>query len=163
MEITLQPWTPQNAAARVPWLNDREVLRYLVCPRTSAYTLQDSLDYLDSCRKRGICNLAIVADGVVVGSIMARPQEDPQVVYLSYYLGREHWGRGIMTHAVGLMLEHIRRTMPQVRRVAAFAIEPNIGTQRVLERNGFTRSGKEKMEADIDGTMYRDFCYELPL
>lgn len=163
MNISLELWTPENAAARVPWLNDPEVLRYLVCPRNGDYTLQDSLDYIASCQKRGICNLAIVADGEVVGSIMARPQGDPQLVYLSYFLGREHWGRGIMTRAVGLMLQHIRQEMPQVKRVGANAMAPNIGTQRVLEHNGFARTGAEKMEADIDGTMHRDFYYERTL
>ena len=72
----------------------------------------------------------ILADGLLVGAVNIAPYEGADSI--GYWLTQDHWGRGIATRAVALMLaEYSRR--PLYARAAAF----NTPSLRVLEKNGF--------------------------
>lgn len=94
---------------------------------------------------------AIEVEGVLVGTVnfFQRPgvveegatvDADGKVVgeldYVGYMLGREHWGRGIMTRALGALLEEVKD-----RPVRARAARTNVASVKVLERCGFVRTG----------------------
>lgn len=138
MEITLQQWTPQNAAARVPMLSDPRVLRWMSKNRSTAYNLQDSLTHLHLCEATGTPDMAIVADGTIVGGIGMSPKH-PETPSFNYYLHPDYWGRGIATRAVGLFLQLLAHTMPHITTLHAAAAEGNTASCRVLERNGSRR------------------------
>lgn len=78
-------------------------------------------------------------DGVVVGAIgWRRPQ--PHIVDFGYYLGRQWWGRGLMSEAVQLVLDSAESD-PAVYRVSAYCHVDNTASARVLERGGLTLEG----------------------
>jgi len=72
----------------------------------------------------------IVADGVVVGNALSWTADEGRMV--GYWVGKEHWGRGIASAALGLFLE-IDGHRPMLATVA----EHNAGSRRVLEKAGF--------------------------
>lgn len=72
----------------------------------------------------------IEADGEVVGSIGTFPVGDAREV--GYSLGREHWGRGIATEALRLMLAE-----DPTRPLEAGTDPGNAASRRVLEKLGF--------------------------
>jgi RimJ/RimL family protein N-acetyltransferase len=72
----------------------------------------------------------ILADGVFVGMINTFPQEGTPS--LGYWIVREHWGRGIATRAIALMVTEVS-TRPMHARVVA----TNAASLRALEHNGF--------------------------
>ena len=74
----------------------------------------------------------IVADGVVAGNIGSWQQDEVRLV--GYWLGREHWGRGVATRALTLFAGEVS-TRPLHARVAVH----NVGSIRVLEKCGFRR------------------------
>lgn len=78
----------------------------------------------------GVTPRVIESDGVVVGAINIAPHEGRDSI--GYWIAREHWGRGIATRAVTLMLQEFTR-----RPLYATAAEHNTPSIRVLERNGF--------------------------
>lgn len=79
---------------------------------------------------------AILADGVLAGSISIFPQDgEPSV---GYWIARAHWGRGIATRAIGLLLAETG-----VRPVHAQVRVGNTASVRALERNGFVTTGQE--------------------
>jgi len=78
----------------------------------------------------GVTPRVVCADGVVVGSVNISP--DQGVDTIGYWIAREHWGRGIATAAVGLMLREFTR-----RPLLATAAGHNGPSIRVLEKNGF--------------------------
>jgi RimJ/RimL family protein N-acetyltransferase len=51
---------------------------------------------------------------------------------LGYWVGREFWGRGVATAAVGQFLALVTE-----RPVEAWVAPTNLGSMRVLEKNGF--------------------------
>jgi ribosomal-protein-alanine N-acetyltransferase len=59
---------------------------------------------------------------------------------LGYWVAREHNGRGVATAAVGAVLDLAFGDLG-LHRVQAGTLLHNAGSQRVLERNGFTRIG----------------------
>jgi len=85
---------------------------------------------------------AILADGAVVGNIMKFVMFDENE--MAYWIGREHWGRGIATQALRLFLEEY----PE-RPLGARAVKDNIGSTRVLEKCGFRLVGEERNFSDI--------------
>lgn len=73
---------------------------------------------------------AIVFTGRVAGSIVSWGMDGKWEV--GYWLGREFWGRGIATEALRQFLDVVK-TRPLYAHVA----KHNIGSKRVLEKNGF--------------------------
>jgi len=92
----------------------------------------------------------ITADGEVVGDILA--WDDGGRTLVGYWIGREHWGRGIATRALAAFVEDVT-TRPLHAKVA----EHNAGSIRVLEKCGFTRRGAP--ERGDDGIV--DLLYVL--
>lgn len=77
---------------------------------------------------------AIVADGEVAGNIGSWHQDGQRL--LGYWIGREHWGRGIATRALARFLVEDEPTRP----VYAYVAVHNAGSVRVLEKAGFQRA-----------------------
>jgi RimJ/RimL family protein N-acetyltransferase len=79
----------------------------------------------------GITQKTILADGHVCGTIGCRLLGDRHTI--GYGLSPAHWGRGIASIALGLLLAEIPHR-PLYATVAA----SNAGSIRVLTKNGFT-------------------------
>lgn len=82
---------------------------------------------------------AIVAGGEVVGTIGSYVNE-AGAREVTYWLGREHWGRGHATRALARFLESVERTRPLVGRCA----EDNLASVAVLRKNGFVPTGRTR-------------------
>lgn len=76
---------------------------------------------------------AVVVDGELAGNIVAWWQEGRR--FIGYWLGREYWGRGIGTAALGLFLDAERN-----RPLYADPHGGNTGSVKLLERRGFRRT-----------------------
>jgi len=79
----------------------------------------------------------ILADGVLVGAVNIAPHAEEDSI--GYWIGRSHWGRGIASRAVELML---REFSP--RPLHATAAATNLPSLRVLEKNGFRIVSRER-------------------
>jgi RimJ/RimL family protein N-acetyltransferase len=90
----------------------------------------------------------IIAADALVGSINAFTQEDTESI--GYWIAREHWGRGIATRAIALLLGEVA-TRPLFARVAAH----NAASLRALERNGFVIVSRRQTPA-TDRTVARE-------
>ena len=102
----------------------------------------------------GVTVRTIVADGAVVGSILA--YRDGSVPEISYWIDRSRWGQGITTAAVGLFLEEF----PE-RPVRARAVADNVSSIRILERYGFKVIGEAQSFANARGAVVRELELEL--
>ena len=85
----------------------------------------------------------IVVDGVVAGNIVSWKDDDRRLI--GYWVGREFWGRGVATAALGLFVAEVAE-----RPLFAFVAASNVASIRVLEKNGFVRTTHEP-EAGEDG------------
>jgi RimJ/RimL family protein N-acetyltransferase len=88
----------------------------------------------------------VVVDGAVAGHVGCWGQEGERLV--GYWIGREHWGRGVATRALGLLLEEVG-----VRPVQAHVAVHNAASIRVLEANGFRRVARQGEDGDEEVVM----------
>ena len=99
--------------------------------------------------------LVIEVDGKVVGSISSWTNEGEREV--TYWIGREHWGRGIATRALAEFLADVERTRP----IQASTADDNVGSQRVLEKCGFRRVGVGRAFATSRGEELDEVFFRL--
>lgn len=100
-------------------------------------------------------NKTIVLDGHVAGSVASYEEEGKPEV--TYWLGKDYWGKGIATWALTEFLTHHNQTRPIYARVA----KDNLGSRRVLEKCGFRIIGEAKGFANTRGQEIEEFLLEL--
>ena len=97
----------------------------------------------------------IKANGEIVGSIAKFVMDN--VAEITYWIDRKYWGQGIATNALQKFLE-LEQSRPIYGRVAF----DNYGSQKVLEKCGFVKIGKEKGFANARQAEIEEYIYKLP-
>ena len=96
----------------------------------------------------------IRANDKIIGSIAKFVIHDEAEI--TYWIDRKHWGQGIATLALQDFLK-IENTRPIHGRMAF----DNYGSQRVLEKCGFVRVGKDKGFANARQMEIEEYIYRL--
>ncbi|PTY04306.1 GNAT family N-acetyltransferase [Opitutaceae bacterium EW11] len=103
-----------------------------------------------------ITQRTIVVDGEVAGHIACFPQDGHLEV--TYWLGKEFWGRGLATEAL-MRLLHLVVDRPMFARAAA----DNFRSIRVLQKCGFRIVGNNKDFAEGRGEETEEHILRLDL
>ena len=137
LAVTIRPLAPADLDAVFEHMRDPEAVRM------AAFTAADPDDRVafDAHWQRVLArpdtrNVAVLEDGVLVGTAALFAVEDELEV--TYWIARPAWGRGVATRALALLLELV----PD-RPLHARAASDNVGSLRVLERNGFRPVGTD--------------------
>lgn len=102
----------------------------------------------------GILIRTILYEGQIAGSVLSHSWfGEPEV---SYWIGREFWGKGIATAALRAFLE-LQTTRPLYARV----VHDNVGSIRVLEKCGFVQTGRDEGYAASRGAVVKEFVFQL--
>jgi RimJ/RimL family protein N-acetyltransferase len=91
---------------------------------------------------------AIVVDGEVAGDVVSWADEEGR--HVGYRIAQRFWGRGIATAALRLFLEEEVTERP----LNADLQQSNVGSRRVLEKNGFRLLGPDEQPADPEPDSY---------
>jgi RimJ/RimL family protein N-acetyltransferase len=97
----------------------------------------------------------IVFDGLIAGSVLSYEEDGKPEV--SYWLGKEYWGKGLATRALLLFLTNVNQTRPIFARVA----KDNLGSRRVLEKCGFMVIGEARGFANARGVEIEELLLRL--
>jgi RimJ/RimL family protein N-acetyltransferase len=81
----------------------------------------------------------IVVGGLVAGYIGSWEQDGKRLV--AYWMGREHWGKGIATRALSEFV-----VLEPIRPLHAWVAVHNVGSIRVLEKCGFRTVPQENQQ-----------------
>ncbi|KAJ8543220.1 hypothetical protein K7X08_005743 [Anisodus acutangulus] len=86
---------------------------------------------------------AICLNGKPIGSIAVTPfdESDRFKSEIEYELSSKYWGKGIATKAVKMVVAAVFMEWPHLERLEAVVDIDNLGSQRVLEKVGFTKEG----------------------
>jgi RimJ/RimL family protein N-acetyltransferase len=91
---------------------------------------------------------------LVAGSVLCHAWGgEPEI---SYWLGREYWGKGIASQGLALFLEVVT-----VRPLTARVAKDNIASIRVLEKNGFELSGDGRWYSNARGKEIEELVWVL--
>lgn len=141
--VRLRPWCIDDLDALVRHADDEQVSRGTSDRFPFPYTREDGEAFLAGrVVDLGQPVLAIEIDGEACGGIGARALGGERRVgaELGYWLGRRHWGQGLMSRIVAAYLPWAMAELG-VSRMQATVLDFNIGSARVLEKNGFAEEG----------------------
>ena len=159
-KIELRKWTVNDKESLMAICNaaDRS---YLTGRLPFPYTEADADWWLKMVEghdgKDGIFR-SVSVDGMIVGNISVEQKSDvySKDAEIGYLLITEKWSQGIMTEAVGQICD-IAFSSLDIIRITGLVYEPNSGTRRVLEKNGFLLEGTMKNAVVKEGRVY-DLC-----
>lgn len=157
----LRAWKQGDAASLALHANDEGVARNLRDAFPHPYALEDAEQYLSAVVNVTQPNmLAIEVDEQAVGGIGIKRLEDVERVgaEIGYWLGREYWGRGIVTEALGMATGYFMQSF-ELSRIFALPFARNSASLRVLEKAGYKREGVLHRSAIKNGVLQDQMLY----
>jgi RimJ/RimL family protein N-acetyltransferase len=169
--VVLRPFRDDDAARVVEACRDERTAWWLAT-MPSPYTLDDARAYLlgrgDAAASGTAVSWAVADVGTdeVLGSIALFGLKAGREGEIGYWTHPEARGRGVMSEACGLVVRH--GFVPAddgglgLRRIMVFAAVGNTASRRVIEGNGFVRTGTERRGTELrDGSLTDTACYDL--
>lgn len=130
MKIALRPREPDDDAQHFAWQSDPAQVATTVPARSrpefDAWIARIAADPTVTLR-------TITADGEVVGTINTFEMGGER--FIGYRVANEHWGKGIATEAVRLMV-----ALDASRPIFATVLASNVASEKALRRNGFVHA-----------------------
>ncbi len=148
--LHLRPPTEEDTDAIIAIADDWEVLRQ-TARMPHPYTAADARFFFDHVVPNEP-TWAIIGKRTasLIGIIGLAPSADGQSAELGYYLGRNHWGRGVATEAgraiVGVAFESFG-----YRQLMACYFADNLTSGRVLAKLGFVVVGRSSHACRAEG------------
>ena len=103
-----------------------------------------------------ITTKTILVDGRVAGSVGCFVEEEFGKPEVTYWLGKEYWGKGVATRALSAFTNELKE-----RPLYGRAARDNIASIRVLEKCGFSLIGYDKGFANARGREIEEAILEL--
>lgn len=160
---SLRTWNLGDREALVRKANSRAVWRNMTHMFPHPYTDQDADQWIAQCLEQDPpLDLVIDLSGDLAGVCGIRVGEGVSAynAEVGYWLGEEHWNRGIATAAFSCFLDYIWDTF-DVARLQASVFAWNPASARVLEKNGFRLEGTRHKAIFKDGELIDEWIYSL--
>ena len=162
-EVQLQKLTPLDAPLLSMHANNKKVWDNLRDYMPFPYTLQHAKDFIALQAKQDPPTaFGIHYKQEFCGIIGVSPMSDvySHVAEIGYWLGEEYWGKGIMTHALNLMVDHCFETLGFIRlHTGVFGY--NHASMKVLENAGFKHEGAFVMGVKKNGKLVDEVRYGI--
>jgi len=156
--VALRPLQQGDYGPLFAFHNDKEAL-FLAGAGKPFEDEAEVKTHFDTVQQKGALVRAILFEDRIAGYAASFMRFDKQEI--SYWLGRDYWGQGIASRAVGLWLTEFPPT-----EIGLFArvVDGNPASARVLVKNGFTAAGRDRFFSDIRGAEVEEtlFKYGAP-
>lgn len=156
MNFNLRPWRLDDLESLMVYANNYEIAKNLTNHFPHPYTRESGENFIAMATKEEpFPIMAIDIEGKAAGAIGIHPQADIfcKNAETGYWLAEPFWGKGIMTRAIRQMCEYGFKTW-DINRIFARPFGSNIGSQRALEKAGFS------LEARFEKTIFKNGGYE---
>jgi RimJ/RimL family protein N-acetyltransferase len=142
-EPCIRPWRADDIDSLVHHANNKAIWLNLRDRFPHPYTRTDAEEFLDRAASLSPqIFFAIDLDGRAVGGVGVIPGDDIERISgeLGYWVGEEHWGKGLATQAAREMTTYCFETL-KLHRVWACPFSRNEASIRVLENLGYRHEG----------------------
>ena len=165
MEISLskgklRPWIDSDAPAIAKHANNIKIAENMRDGFPYPYTLQDAYNWLKMTSNSDHILLAIEVEGEAAGGIGILYQDN--VYRLSaetgYWLGEQHWKKGITSEAIRKLSDYVFENTGIVRLYADI-FSPNIPSMRTIEKAGFHLEAIHKKAVYKNGVLLDEHVY----
>lgn len=161
MDYILRPWQSSDLDSLVKHADNYNIAKWLTDQFPHPYTYESGKGFLSMVGKDNPTKIfAIEIDGEAAGSIGVFPQSDihQKSAEIGYWLSEKYWRKGIMSSAIRGIVKYGFDTFDIVR-IYARPFSTNIGSQKVLEKAGFTLEAKLKKALFKNGEIMDELIY----
>ena len=162
--VVLRPLTKEDAKLFVAWLNDPEVIKWLMWrDEKQALSLEFEEKWIEEMQKSNTWK-AFMIEAIVgcakikvpIGNCSIHNIDwDNQRGGLGVTIGeKEFWNKGYGTEAAKLLLDYAFREL-KLHRIESLALEDNIRSIRMLQKVGYTQEGCRRQDA-LKGGCFRN-------
>lgn len=149
--ISLRRMTLSDVDDYMVWATDPIVARF--CTWEPCTSRDEAIKYItDRVLTHPWLRAICLEDDHPIGYILIMPVDNIRKE-IGYVLARKYWGKGFATEAVRLVTAEIFKEYPEIERLEALVDVDNVGSQRVLEKVGFTREGVMRKFLCIKGSV----------
>ena len=165
--IYLTPVVPSDKAALIEYLSSKDVYNTTLNiphPYSAAHAdhwIQKRIQHTQTFG-REVTFAIRNPDGKLIG-VVSCDNLEPGLTHkgeLGYWLAQPYWGKGITTDAVGAFVKYAFEQL-ELSRIIAHTFESNLGSARVLEKNGFQLEGHLRKHYQKDGKLMDARIYGL--
>jgi len=156
--ISFKPLSTDDSEAVHSYASDANVKRFIGWPLMK--TLEETRRYIEEMLKRESAGTHLYASVVlkatqqVIGTaMMFNFDREANHAEIGYVFHSDYWGKGYGSEAVALMTSFAFDSLC-LRKLHARVVSANIGSVRVLEKNGFKLEGCLKNYFYIEGSFY---------
>jgi RimJ/RimL family protein N-acetyltransferase len=159
MYISLRPWSKEDLDELVRLANNPNIAQFMADVFPHPYNADNGKAFIEFANSKDPASIfAIIVNERAVGSIGLHMQADilRKNYEIGYWLGEEHWGKGIAPEAVKQITEYGFANL-DCMRIFARIFGNNLASQKVVQKAGF------KLEGKFDKTIYKngEFIDEL--
>ena len=148
----------------VNWYLDEDVIRYSNNQYLS-FTIDSQRSYVEDCLNNPNLDLyGIFDDNLHIGNVSLNGLiSHHRRAELTYVVGnKNYWNKGVGHFAVSSLIK-IAKNNYKLNKLFAGLVEENIGSRKVLEKNGFILEGKKRKHLFFNGKFYNQLDYGLLL
>ncbi|POO02137.1 FkbH domain containing protein [Trema orientale] len=159
--ISLRPFKLTDVDDFLKWASDDRVTRYL---RWNTITSkEEAMAYIDKVAIHHPWRWTICLDDHSVGYVSIKPEsgDDKCRAHVSYAVGADYWGQGIVTLAIKVAISLVFKEFPDLVRLEALVEVENRASQRVLEKVGFLKEGLLRKYGFCKGEIRDMFIYSF--
>lgn len=163
-KINLRKLKASDAGSIAKYANDKAVGRLMRSTFPHPYRLRDAKKFIRKVqrkwkqKKEYRFGIEEPNTEEIIGIIDLKDlDENSRRAELGYWLGKKYWNKGIMTEAVGLILNFAFKKL-KLNKVYAKVYHPNKASAKVLERNRFKLEGELRKQTRKAGHWY-DLLY----
>ena len=163
MNFTLRPFRDSDLASLVKYANNYNIAKFLTNQFPHPYTDDDGRKFISSVSNNDPANVfAIEVNGEATGAIGIFPQSDihEKNAEMGYWLAEQFWGNGIITRAIGEIVEYGFKTF-DITRIFARPFSTNLASHRVLEKAGFVCEARLKNALYKNGEYMDELIYSI--
>ena len=148
----------------VDWYSNPDITSYSD-NQYRVFTLDGQKNYVRSCLNNDDIDLyGIFDNGLHIGNIaisdLSSVHKRAEITYVVGDTG--YWGKGVASYAISEIVKK-SKTDYKINRLYAGLAEGNIGSARVLEKNGFKLEGKRLNHLFYGGEFHNQLDYGLLL
>lgn len=139
MPFTLRPWKTDDSGNLIKYAGNPGITCFMSDGFSNISTPDGAAKFIEFANSGpNKIYRAIEVDGEAVGGIGVSVQTDiyRKNAELGYWLAEPFWGKGIVTHAIGLIVAEAFDSL-DVTRIFAKPFLTNSASHRVLEKAGF--------------------------
>jgi RimJ/RimL family protein N-acetyltransferase len=150
---TVRAWSSDDLGALVRHANHRDIWMQVRDRFPHPYLEQHGRTFLDYVTQQSPPTVwAIEVDGEAAGGIGLELQQDVERVSaeIGYWLGRAHWGKGVMTEVLTTVTAEVFQRF-DLLRIFALPFADNPASIRVLQKAGYVLEGRMPQSTIKDG------------